>query len=379
MHKLTRALLSIGLILTMGMGLSACKQQQPTPPPTLVRTMQVIKQDTPVSYEFAGQVEAQQEAQVRAKVTGMIIAKHITGGQQVNAGDPLFTIDARQYDAALLNAQAQLAQSRANQVRAQQDFERYGTLLNKGAVSQQQYDLKKSEYEQLTAQVNAMYALANRAEVDMSETIVRAPISGKLDTKDLNIGTYVVAGNTVLVTVSAADPVNVAFNMSENEYLKLARQPAATLGKNGAEVELVLSDGSLYPTKGKITQTSSVLSQNTGALMMKAAFNNPQGLLVPGMFARIKTPGEFRQNALLVPQKAIQEQLDKKFISVVNAEGKVEMRPITVGPRVGNLWVIESGLTENDIVIVEGFQKSPPGSTVNAKPITLEELYPSKK
>ncbi len=379
MNRLLKALVGLGVLLTMGLGLTACSKQAAAPMQPLVKTIKVVKKDTAVTYDFAGQIEAQQEAQVRAKVSGMIVAKHIVGGQSVQAGDALFTLDSRQYDASLLNAQAQLAQSRANQIRAEQDFARYASLVSQGAISQQQYDLKKAEYEQLNAQMAAMTALADRAGVDVAETVVRAPIAGKLDTKDLNVGTFVTAGNTVLVTVSAAEQVNVNFNMSEMEYLRLAKQKESVFGKSDANVELVLADGSVFPTKGKITQISSGLAQNTGAMIIKAEFANPQGLLVPGMFARVQTPGEFRAGALLVPQKAIQEQLDRKFISIVNAEGKVEMRPIKVGPRIGNLWIVESGLNEGDTVIVEGFQKAPPGAVVTAQPTTLEEIYPNKK
>ena len=379
MNRLLKALVGLGVLLTMGLGLTACSKQAAAPMQPLVKTIKVVKKDTAVTYDFAGQIEAQQEAQVRAKVSGMIVAKHIVGGQSVQAGDALFTLDSRQYDASLLNAQAQLAQSRANQIRAEQDFARYASLVSQGAISQQQYDLKKAEYEQLNAQMAAMTALADRAGVDVAETVVRAPIAGKLDTKDLNVGTFVTAGNTVLVTVSAAEQVNVNFNMSEMEYLRLAKQKESVFGKSDANVELVLADGSVFSTKGKITQISSGLAQNTGAMIIKAEFANPQGLLVPGMFARVQTPGEFRAGALLVPQKAIQEQLDRKFISIVNAEGKVEMRPIKVGPRIGNLWIVESGLNEGDTVIVEGFQKAPPGAVVTAQPTTLEEIYPNKK
>ena len=378
MSKMKKALAG-AMAIALCINLAACKKQAATPPPTLVRTIEVIKKDTPVQYEFVGQIEAQQEAQVRAKVSGMITAKHITGGQAVEAGQALFTIDSRQYEAGLLNAQAQLSQVRASQARAQRDYERYGVLVGQGAISKQQYDNQRAEYEAMNAQVNAMAALADKAAVDMDETVVRSPITGKLDTKDLTVGTYVTAGNTVLVSVSSANPVNAAFNMSENEYLMLSRQTGATFGKAGTEVSLTLSDGTIYPLKGKITQIDRGLAQNTGAMVVKATFENPSGLLIPGMFARITTPGEFRKAALLVPQKAVQEQLDKKFVSVVNAEGKAEMRPVTVGPRVGNLWIIESGLKEGDVVIVEGFQKAIPGASVTAQPITLDELYPAKK
>lgn len=367
-------LLTIGLMATIaGCG----KKQAGQMPPVAVRTMPVIKQDTTVTYEFVGTIEAQDAAQVKPKVSGMIVAKHIKGGEVVKAGQPLYTIDNRLYEASLLNAQAQLANARASEARSARDYKRYEDLVAKGAVSQQQFDNARAEYQQYSAQAAANSALVNKAAIDMGDTVVRSPITGRLDTKDVDIGTYATAGNTVLITVSSMDPVRVKFTMSENEYLRLARNTNAVVGKD--PIELHLTDGTVYPEKGYINEVDSVLGQGTGTITMKATFPNPKELLLPGMFARVYSPGEFVKGALLIPQKAIQEQLDKKFVSIVDAEGKAQLRPVTMGARVGELWIVESGLQEGDVVIVEGFQKTTNGAPVNAQPITMEELYPAKK
>ena len=374
MKTLIAGLLALGMIA----GIAGCgKKQAGQMPPALVRTMPVIKQDTTVTYEYVGTIEAQDMAQVKPKVSGVIVAKHIKGGEIVKAGQALYTLDNRTYEANMLNAQAGLANARASEARAARDYQRYQMLVEKGAVSVQQFDNTKAEYEQLAAQVNASAAMLEKASIDYNDTVVRSPISGKLDTKDVDIGTYATAGTTVLTTVSNTSPVRVKFSMSETEYLRLARNTNAVVGKD--MVSLYLSDGTVYPEKGLISEVDSILGQGTGTITMKATFNNPKELLLPGMFARVVTPGEFIKGALLVPQKAVQEQMDKKFISIVDAEGKAQLRSVTMGARVGELWIVESGLQEGDVVIVEGFQKAPNGAAVTPKPITMEELYPAKK
>lgn len=378
MNKGMKTLIAGLLALGMVAGIAGCgKKQAGQMPPVAVRTMPVIKQDTTVTYEYVGVVEAQDQAQVKPKVSGMIVAKHIKGGELVKAGQPLYTLDNRLYEASLLNAQAQLANARASEMRASRDYKRYEMLVDKGAVSVQQFDNTKAEYEQLAAMVAANAAMVDKSSIDLNDTIVRSPISGKLDTKDVDIGTYATAGNTVLISVSSLTPVRVKFSMSENEYLRLAQTTNAVVGKD--PVSLYLSNGQLYSEKGFINEVDSILGQGTGTITMKATFNNPKELLMPGMFARVATPGEFIQGALLVPQKAVQEQLDKQFVSVVDAEGKAQLRAVTMGPRVGELWVVDKGLQEGDVIIVEGFQKAPNGSPVNAQPISMEELYPAKK
>lgn len=378
MRKGMKALIAGLLTLGMIAGIAGCgKKQAGQLPPVAVRTMPVIKQDTTVTYEYVGTIEAQDMAQVKPKVSGVIVAKHIKGGEIVKVGQALYTIDGRSYEASLLNAQAGLANARASEARAARDFKRYQMLSEKGAVSVQQFDNTRAEYEQFTAQVSANVAMVDKASIDLNDTVVRSPISGKLDTKDVDIGTYATAGNTVLTTVSNTSPVRVKFSMSETEYLRLARNTNAVVGKD--PVSLYLSDGTVYQEKGFINEVDSILGQGTGTITMKATFNNPKELLMPGMFARVVTPGEFIKGAILVPQKAVQEQLDKQFVSVVDAEGKSQLRSITTGARVGQLWIIEKGLQEGDVIIVEGFQKAPNGSPVNANPITMEELYPVKK
>lgn len=379
-RRLTAGLLSA--LLAAGL-LAGCGGQQAGKPPQTVqvKAMQVIQKDTPVSYEFVGQVEAKDEVKVQARVSGNITAKMVAGGATVYKGQPLFTIDRRQYDTALLNRQAQVAQAQSALSRSRRDVDRYRSLYEQQAISQQTLDNALAEAGQNEAQVAANQALVQQAQLDLGDTVITSPLDGRIDIKDLSVGSFVQAGSTILATVSSVDPVSVRFSVSENEYIQFARQlPDNATGNLGVDLDLVLSDGSLYPLKGHIDQIDRGLSQDTGTLTIKAVFENPQKMLVPGMFARVRASGELRHGAILIPQRAVQELLGKNFVTVVGADDKAESRPVKLGPKVGNMVVVEEGLTAADKVIVEGFMKTPPGTPLQVVMMQPEELQiPAKK
>lgn len=359
------------LMLASGCGQKAAQNPQAVE----VKAAPVVQKDAPITYEFIGQVVAKDQVEIRAKVAGNIVQKMVSGGATVQAGQPLFVIDRRQYDAALLNARAQVAQAEATLSQSQQDLDRYGQLVSQGAIAQQTYDNAATQVQQNSAVLDAYQAKVAQAEADIQDTLIVAPLSGRIDVKDLSSGNFVQAGSTTLATVSSVDPVFVQFSMSENEYLKFARMgrgnsPAEWFGT----LKLILSDGSEYPLTGSIEQVDRGLAQNTGTLTLKAVFPNPQQMLVPGMFARIVAQGENRQGAILVPQRAVQQMLGKNFVTVVTADNKAESRPITVGPQIGTMWIVEDGLNVGDTVVVDGFQKTQPGTPLNVTMIAPEEL-----
>ena len=366
---------SVLLILVLLFATGCSRQTAKTGPQTIeVKATQVIQKDTPVTYEFVGQVTAKDQVEIRAKVAGNIVQKMVSGGATVQAGQPLFSIDRRQYDAALLNVRAQLAQSEASLTQSQRDLARYEQLAAQGAVSQQVYDNAVTQTQQTAAVVAANQAKVNQAEADIQDTMIVTPLSGRIDVKDLSSGSFVQAGATTIATVSSVDPVFVQFSMSENEYLRFAR-----MGRGNSPTEwfgtltLLLSDGSQYPLTGTIDQVDRGLTQNTGTLTLKAIFANPQHMLVPGMFARVVAQGEIRQGAMLIPQRAVQQMLGKNFVTVVDADSKAASRPIKLGPQIGTMWVVEEGLTPGDTVVVDGFQKAQPGTPLNVTMIVPEE------
>lgn len=363
-------------------GAAGCSRQTagPAPQPVEVKVMPVIQQDTPVNYEFVGQVMAKNEVQLRSRVSGVIVAKMVNGGDAVRAGQPLFTIDRRQYEAALQNARAQLAQAEAALSNVRLDRIRYEKLAAQGAISKQTLDTILAQEQQNIALVEANRAKVRQAEVDLEDTLIVAPFDGRIEINELSVGSFVQAGQTVLATISSTDPVFVQFSLSENEYLRLAKQTSSTLPDSwGQNLKLMLSDGQTYQFTGKLEQIDRGLAQNTGTLTLKASFPNPQRLLVPGMFARVVVPGEMRQGALLIPQRAVQEILGKTFVTVVAAGDKAELRPVKMGPRVGNLWLVEEGLSAADRIVVEGGFKVQAGTPLKVVPVDPAEFLARTK
>ena len=371
----TKKGMALALAIASMLAVTGCGGKQAAgPAETLVKSMQVVKRDTPIVYEYSGFVEAQNEVQMKARVTGMITEKYVNGGDKVEKGQLMFVIDPRTYQATSWNYQAQVASAQADLSRVRRDADRYQKLYEQGAISKQTLDNTMAELEQSEAKVEAQKALLSSAQVDLGETNVVAPFSGKVSANDLAVGTFVTSGTTVLATISNSDPVRVKFSLAEAEYLKLM----ATKAEDGTapleNLTIVLADGSTYPLKGKLTQVDRSISEGTGTLTLKAEFDNPDKLLLPGMFAHLQANVGTKKDALLVPQRAVTEIMYKTFVYVVNSENKVEMKEVKLGARVGRLWVVESGLDGNENIIVEGTQKVKKGSAVKAEAMTEQDL-----
>lgn len=332
-----------------------------------VKAMQIVPKDTPVSYEFVGEIEAFDSAQIRPKVTGNIVEKYVTGGAAVKKGQPLFRLEVRQYHTTVLSSDAAVAESEASLSQISRDVQRYKELAAGGAIAQQTLDNAVAQERQAKAKLDANRAKADQARIDLADTVVVSPIDGRIDVKDVNIGNYANAGQTTLATVSNIEKVRVKFSMSENEYLKLfARAQGIGALEPGHMITIRLSDGQEYPMPGSIEQVDSGMGQGTGTMTLKALVDNPQKLLLPGMFARVVASGEVRKGAIVVPQRAVQELLGKTFVTVIGAGEKAESRPVKMGPRVGSNWIVEEGLKSGERVIIEGALKTQPGTPVKA-------------
>lgn len=369
-----KKLLAVGLACLIMVVFAGCSKQQAGSTKAVdVKTMQVIKRDTPLNYEYTGFVEAKDEVSIKSKVTGMIVKKMVNGGEVVTAGQLLYVIDSRSYANSLLSSKAGLANAQASLINVQRDAERYQTLYEQGAVSKQTLDSYTTQLAQSEAAVSAKQALVANAQVDLGETNIVAPFAGKVDTNCLAEGTFVTAGSTVLTTISNSDPMRVKFSLAETEYLQLLKGNT----KNGSTLEnvvLTLSDGTTYPLKGRIDQVDRSVDSTTGTLTLKAEFGNPTGTLLPGMFAHLQVNSGTRKNAILVPQRAVSEIMYKHFVSIVNSENKVEMKEVKLGVRVGRLWMVEGGLDGTETIVVEGIQKVKTGSAVNPEPMTEADL-----
>lgn len=374
-RKLAAAVMAAGLLLSGGVFLGGCgsSQQAAGQKQTIkVSTFKPFKSDTPIMREYTGSIMALQEVPVRSKVSGTVMEKYITGGQQVTEGQPLYRLDTRNYNSQLANAQAQAAQASANYENAATDLARYDQLIAAGAISQKVYDNQKAAVDAYKGAVDAAEAQVAIASTNLGDTIVTAPFNGKLSMDDVNIGTFATAGTTSLVTISSSDPIYVQFDMSENEYLSLNKSHD---GQNpsglGNSLKLRLSDGSIYGETGKIVQVNP--SMSGGQLSMKASFPNPDNLLVPGMYAAVVSDNEIAKGSLLIPTKALVQLLNKDIVDVV-VDGKIAQKAVKVGGTYGIYTIIESGLDENDVIVVDGQNKVQVGQAVDTEETTKDKL-----
>ena len=340
-----------------------------------VKAMNVLVQDTPLTLEYAGSVKGKDEVKVQARVSGNVTDKYIKGGQYVSAGQALYKIDDRNYRAALLQAQANLAQAQATYNNALIDLQRNEQLLAAAAVSEQVVTTQRAQVAAYQANVDAMAALVQQAQQNLDDTVVYAPMSGKLAVDDVAVGTYAAAGNTKLVTIGSSNPIFVQFSISEGEYLKYVGAsvvPGQALPSK--TVQIALSDGSVYPIEGSIVEVDRAMQDNSGSLIIKAQFDNPDGVLVPGMFARAKLTGDTLKGAILVPERAVQQLLGKSFVMIVGEDGKSKAQNVEVGTKVGSYCIVDKGLTGKEQVIVEGLTSLTEGMDLSITEVKPEDM-----
>ena len=339
-----------------------------------VKAMKVIQRDTPLTSEFAGQILAANEVKVQSKVSGNVVEKYVTGGQFVSEGQPLYKIDSRQYESAVLKARADLAQSEATLKNAQIDLYRDQKLLEDEAIAEQVVTTQAAQVRAYEAQVAANEALVQTAMDNLEDTMIYAPMSGQLSVDDVAVGTFVSAGQTNLVSIGTTNPIYAQFSVSETDYLKFLNVQNLKSEQMTIDVTITLADGTEYPFVGRIVESDRELANNTGSLTIKALFPNPSGLLLPGMFARVKLSGDTRPNSILVPQRSVQQLLGKSFVMVVGKDGKSEARSVELGDKVGSYYIVENGVTAQDTVIVEGLTNLQEGVELAVTEVTAGEM-----
>lgn len=345
-----------------------------------VKAMQVVTRDTAINSEFVGQVKAKSEVKIMSKVSGNIIAKMVNGGDTVYKGQPLFQIDNKQYQSAVVSARASMNKAQATLNNTQKDVERYQRLAAIKGVAQQTVDAYVSQAEEEAATVEVNRADLQQAMENEQDTLIVSPVDGRIDVNDVSLGYYVVAGSTTMATVSSIDPVWVQFSMSETEYLKYIRSGNGSLPASFKDhLKLVLSDGKEYPLIGHIEQIDRGISDTTGTITLKASFDNPQKFLLPGMFARVVVQETVRQGALLIPQKAVKQVLDNTFVTVVTNDNKAESRQVKLGNKIGAMWLVEDGLSASDRIVVEGIDKAKQGSLLQVTMIEPDALTPANQ
>lgn len=363
-----RAAALSGLLALAGCSSGKAKVDPP-PPPVEVTT--VIQQDTPIYSEWVATLDGYVNAQIQPHVSGYIIRQNYKEGSLVRKGEVLFEIDPRPFKAALDQAKAQLAQAEAQLGKASLDVERDTPLAEAKAIAQSQLDTEVQA--KLGAQATVMAAKANveQAELNLEWTKVTSLISGIAGIAQVQIGNLV-GPNSVLTSVSQVDPIKCYFTVSEQEFTDFHRRfpTEATVEEQRRRMplELLLADGSVYEQPGRVHFADRQVNPATGAIRIAGVFANPNNLLRPGGFGRIRLSTKSRPAALLVPQRAVTELQGSYQVAVVGSDDKVSIRLVTVGERVGNLWIITDGVKPGERVIVEGVMKVREGATVKAVP-----------
>jgi membrane fusion protein, multidrug efflux system len=345
-------------------------------PPAAVTVQKVEPQTFPVSFEYVGQTQGSKDVEVRARVTGIIEKRLYQEGSFVKAGQPLFIIDARQYQAQVNAANADLARAQAQKAQADRELARLKPLAERKAIGQKEADDAASNADFAAAAVKSAQAKLAELNLNLGYTKVLAPISGLSSRAQKSEGSLATQNETLLTTISQIDPIWIVFNVSENEQLRLNR--AVTNGQltlprdNAYDVTVKLSDGSTFPKQGKINFADTRVNPTTGTYEMRAEIPNADGALKPGQFVRVILRGASRVDVLAVPQVAVLDGPQGKFVYVAGKkDGKdVAMpRPVVVGDWVAangtNEWVIDSGLKPGDPVIVNGVAKLMPGGPIN--------------
>ncbi|MGE8064710.1 efflux RND transporter periplasmic adaptor subunit [Pseudomonas sp. NPDC089569] len=332
--------------------------------------MTVAAHDTPVTFEFVAQTQSSREVEIRARVAGFLEKRLYTEGSLVKAGQTLFQMDRKPFEASLLSAQGQLAQQQARWEVAKATLARVRPLAAQNAVSKMDLDNAVGEERSTRAAVLAAEGTVRTEQLNLSYTTISSPLTGLSSYAKRQDGSYVTPGESgLLTTVSQMDPIYVNFSLSENETLKYRDEMNSGHLKLPPQgdlvIEVVLADGTVVPEHGKVSFLAPSFSQNTGTFLVRAELANPKGLLKPGQFVRALAKGATRPDAILVPQKAVLEGAKSHFVWVVNAEGKPEQRVVMVGDWHGDDWFITQGLRAGERIVIDGAVRVTPGGAIN--------------
>jgi len=382
-RKLVRkfTLTGVGLFFLL---IAACGSQESAeapkgPPPVTVVVTTVTPKTVPIYGEYVARTEARQAVEVRARVGGYLEKILFKEGSRVRAGQLLLVIDPRPYKAAWQEARGSLAQAQATLWKAQQDVERLHPLVAEDAAPQVDLDNAKAQVKYGQASIEKAKAAMAKTELDLKFSEIRSPITGIIGKEEVTVGNLVNRDQTLLATVSSWDPMRVVFSISEPDYLRRAQKYREGEPFSAAQpeepFELVMADNSVFPSRGSLSFVDRALNLTTGTLNVYVNFPNPNRLLRPGLFGRIRVVLEERPNALLVPQRAVQVMQGVKSVFVVGQDDKVALRTVTLGERYKDFFIITAGLKAGDRVVVEGLQKVIPGQRVTPTelPFSQEE------
>lgn len=365
-------LMVIMIALAGSFFLAGCDQQKQAAPPPVpeVVVITIQPQRVELTTELPGRTAAYLVAEIRPQVSGLIQKRLFKEGSDVKAGQVLYQIDPAPFQAALDNARAALGKAEANRPAIQLRMQRYKELLADKAVSQQDYDDAAAALKQAEAEIELWKAAVETARINLGYTKVTAPISGRIGRSSVTDGALVTAHQpTALATIQQLDPIYADVPQSTTDLLRLRRRMEDGRldqnGRNQQKVKLILEDNNLYSLEGALQFRDVTVDPTTGSVILRIVFPNPEGVLLPGMFVRAVVREGANEQAILIPQQTVaRDPKGNPSVLIVDAEGKVQQRPLSLDRAIGDQWLVASGLTAGERVVVEGMQKARPGSSV---------------
>ena len=379
----------IGLIACFSLFLFACGDKQanqtPPPPPPDVSVVETGAQDVPLYMEFVGQTSGLKDIAIRARVEGFLEGLHFQEGGEVKKDDLLYTLESQPFEEKVAAKMSAVAEVTTMLAKTKGDLDRIKPLAEMNAVSKSDLDEAMAAYEATQSSVDAAKATLRAAKIELSYTKIYSPIDGIIGKTQAKVGDFVGRdpNPVILNTVSQVDTILVTFFITESQYLEVARHLAnADPAQNGnmtASLELILIDGSVYEHKGQPDFVDREVDSTTGAMLVQASFPNPEKLLRPGQFVRVRIKGQVVKDGILIPQRCVMELQGLHNVYVVDANNKAEIREITVGPKVGSNWLITDGLKPGEKVIFEGLQKVRDGAAVKPTIVNIESTDQEKK
>jgi membrane fusion protein (multidrug efflux system) len=364
------------------------KAQAPPPTPPEVSVIETVAQEVPLHLEFVGQTGGLKDIAIRARVEGFMEGLHFQEGGEVKKGDLLYTLESQPFEEKVATRMSRVAEAETMLAKTKGDLDRIEPLAKINAVSQSDLDAAVAAHEAAIASLEAARANLRAARIELGYTKITSPIDGIIGKTKAKVGDFVGRdpNPVILNTVSQVDTILVTFFITETQYLEMARIFAET-GQEGmqdmenaeANLELILIDGSVYNYKGKPDFVDREVDTTTGAMLVQASFPNPEKLLRPGQFVRVRARGRIVKDGILIPQRCVMELQGLHNVYVVTADDTVENREITVGPKVGSNWLITEGLKPGERVVYEGLQKVRDGIKVNATAADVKTSPQKKK
>jgi multidrug efflux system membrane fusion protein len=373
------AIVAAVLAVVLASGCTRTAAQPGEPPPSKVTVAKVAPQDVTEWDEFTGRLEAVNSVSVRPRVSGYVSAVRFEEGAIVRNGDPLFLIDPRPFEAEVDRLRAELNRARATVQRAKSELDRAGRLASENAMSHEEQERRASFAEESSAQVAAVEAALRAAQLNLEFTRITSPIDGRVGRAIVTQGNLVSSGPgeaTILTTVVSLDPIYATFDADEQAYLQyaaMARKAAGAKGQGALPIRLALASDRNFPIEGKLNFLDNQIDPATGTIRARAIFRNADRSLTPGLFVRLQLPKATQRAGLLIQDRAVGTDLDKRFVYVVKPDHTIEYRGVVLGPLVNGLRVVRSGVNDGDLVVVNGLQRVRPGVKVEPVVVAMDE------